>query len=156
MLIFIVQYNFVYLFCSKIFLMKKAISVIILFTVIAGCNKEYVEPRSGIFRGVFEMTVLNGEGFETGGCTISLNDQSNQFLFNSDTTSDFPYSCSGLYSLIDATHIRFDKQYGIDPSLVADNHLYLDTIYTYKFDDTRFEITKEVNTILYEYKFIRY
>ena len=136
--------------------MKKAISVIILLFAITSCKKEYVQPRSGIFRGVFQMTGLNGGGYETNDCTIAINDKDGHYSFSVDTTGTVPFPSTGSYVILDGTNMKFDIMYGRDTSSLINQNLYLNDTYTYYFDDTRFELSKKVDSILYEYKFIRY
>ena len=91
--------------------MKKIIGIIVLLVVMISCKKEYLQPRSGIFRGTFEMTDTEGDGFETGDCSIALNDKSGSFSLSADTTSSYPYSCNGLYLITDATKMNFTSSH---------------------------------------------
>lgn len=136
--------------------MKKVVWIVVLFVGVISCKKEYVQPRSGIFRGVFEMTGLNGGGFETNDCTISINDNNNSYSFNADTTGSVPYPSGGSYLILDGTNMKFSVETAYDASSAVNQDLYLNDTYTYYFDDTRLELSKKVDTILYEYKFIRY
>ena len=136
--------------------MKKIFFVFLLGLSVTACKKAVTQPKSGIFRGVFEMTGLNGGGFETGDCTMSLNDVSNAFALSVDTSSVFPIESSGFYNTIDATKMRFFENGGVGDLHFHIRHLYLDTIYNYTFDDNIFELKKQVDTVLYEYRFVRY
>ena len=134
--------------------MRKIIGVFTVLVVMASCKKEYLQPRSGIFRGTFEMTETEGDGFETGDCTLALNDKNLSFVLSVDTISMFPYQCAGSYGITDATKMNFNSNY-LAPEF-GDQNVILDSTFNYTFDDTRFDLTRKIGTVLYEYKFIRY
>jgi hypothetical protein len=136
--------------------MKKKLCIMVLGLIVLACKKTVTQPKSGIFRGVFEMTGTNGGGYETGDCTISLNDVTSVFALSVDTTATYPLASSGIYNIIDATKMSFSQNSGVDPMEFDIRHLYLDTTYNYNFDDNVFELKKQVDTILYEYRFVRY
>ena len=102
------------------------------------------------------MKNADGELLETSNCTISINDNSEAFSFNVDTTSSIPFPCSGSYSILDATKMKFTTNSYRDTSSTVNQHLYLDTTYNYVFDDVRFDLIKTIDTTVYEYNFIRY
>lgn len=130
----------------------------ILFTLLLlglfSCKKAITEPRGGIFRGTFTKTGLNGGGEFTGDVSLALNDNQMSFVLGVDTTSEVPYQCNGTYSLVDVTKIKFYCSY--EAPLGGDQNMILDSVYTYTFDDTRFEFSKLIDTIKYEYNLIRY
>ncbi len=135
--------------------MKKVLYTIVLGLTVIACKKTVTQPRSGIFRGVFEMTGVNGGGFETGDCTVALNDQTGKFVLSVDTTSVVPYATYGNYTINDGTKMNFIAS-SVDTSALVDQHLYLDSTYNYIFDDDVFELKKQVDTVKYEYRFVRY
>lgn len=134
--------------------MKKIVFLLAIIISVMSCKKAITKPRSGIFRGTFEMTNTNGDLLITSDGTISLNDASSSYVFNRDTTTLLPYPSSGIYDIIDENNMKFTMTSYREPLFIP--HLYLDTIYKYSFDDTRFSLSKTVNDTLYEYKFIRY
>ncbi len=135
--------------------MKKIIFIASLSLIVfSACKKEITQPRGGIFRGVFTKTGLNGGGEFTGDCSLALNDQSMTFLLEVDTSSVLPYKTSGTYAIIDATKMKFSSNYLAPDN--GDQQMILDSVYNYTFDDTRFDIIKQIDTIKYEYNFIRY
>ena len=136
--------------------MKKIFCIIGLGLAILACEKTVTQPKSGIFRGVFEMTGTNGGGFETGDCSISLNDVTGSYSLSVDTTSAYPLGSGGTYLVVDATKMSFIATTPRDTSALINQHLYLDTTYNYTFDDNIFELKKQVDTVLYEYRFVRY
>ena len=115
--------------------MKKIFYTFALVFVFMACKKTITQPRSGIFRGVFEMTGTNGGGFESGDCTIALNDVSNTFSLSVDTTASYPFACGGTYNMIDGVKMEFSRSGGVDTSEFDVRHMYLDTVYNYVFDD---------------------
>jgi len=134
--------------------MKRGIyTLTLIILTIVSCKKEITEPRGGIFRGTFTKTILNGGKF-TGDCTLALNEQQLSFILSVDTTSDVPYNCRGTYSVLDVTKIKFYSSY-LAPN-GGDQNIILDSVYTYFFDDVRFDLTKQIDTITYEFNFIRY
>jgi len=134
--------------------MKKIITLVAISVLIFSCSKEVTTPNGGVFRGVFEMTGLNGGGFETGSCTIALFEESKRFSMSTDTTSNVPYSCYGSYAITDGTKMTFTSEQ-VAP-LNGDQNIILDSIYTYVFDDVNFKLTKVVDTIKYDFRFLRY
>lgn len=135
-------------------MMKKVISLIVLTILLISCKKEVTTPTSGIFRGRFEMTGFNGGGIETGACTIALNDKTRSFSLSVDDAESVAYPSSGTYTISNPIEMSFaSKQM---PIANTNPHILLDPIYTCKFDDTSFEITKIIDTIKYDYKFLRY
>jgi len=135
--------------------MKKTLFLLtIILLGFFSCKKAITEPRGGIFRGTFTKTGLNGGGEFTGDVSLALNDNQMSFVLGVDTTSEVPYQCSGTYSLIDATKINFYSSH-IAP-IGGDQNMILDSVYNYTFDDTRFEFSKLIDTIKYEYNLIRY
>ena len=134
--------------------MKKYIILFAISVLILSCSKEITTPNSGIFRGTFEMTGLNGGGFETGQCTIALYEDSQSYVLSADTTTSLPYNCSGKYIITNATSMTFITK--TIPVLNSDPHIILDSNYTYLFDDTKFELSKVIDTIKYEFNFFRY
>jgi len=134
--------------------MKKIITLIAISIVIFSCKKAVTTPTSGIFRGVFEMTGLNGGGFEEGSCTIALFEETKSFGMSTDTTSSVPYGCSGTYVITDGTKMTFSSE--TQAPLNGNQHIILDSIYSYTFDDTSFELSKVIDTIKYEFRFLRY
>ena len=134
--------------------MKKLITLIAISITIFSCNKAITTPTSGIFRGVFEMTGLNGGGFETGSCTIAMDENKKSFSFNADTTSTVPYECGGTYVITDGTKMTFSSTH-LAPSN-GDQNIILDSVYTYTFDDNAFDLSKVVDTIKYDFRFLRY
>lgn len=134
--------------------MKKSIWAVMLLIGVLSCKKEYTQPRSGIFRGTFEKSVTTSNSFETGDCTLALNDKNESFSLNVDTISTVPYACGGSYAIIDATKISFSSSH-LAPEF-GDQYIILDSTFTYSFDDTRFDLTRKIDTVVYEYKFIRY
>lgn len=135
-------------------MMKKVISLIALTILLISCKKEVTTPTSGIFRGRFEMTGFNGGGFETGACTIALNDKTRSFSLSVDDAENVPYPSSGTYVISNALEMIFASKQTPAPN--TNPHILLDSVYSYKFDDTSFEITKIIDTIKYDYKFLRY
>ncbi len=135
--------------------MKKIlITIIIIFTGIISCKKPVTQPKSGIFRGTFSKIGLNGGGEFTGDCTIALDDKKSTYALNVDSTSTVPYQCYGTYIIVDGTKMKFHASSGLPTG--GDQYLLLDSVYTYSFDDTRFDLSKQIDTIKYEYHFIRY
>jgi hypothetical protein len=135
-------------------MIKKIIWLLVLVFLIISCKKEYLQPRSGIFRGTFEMTETEGEGFEIGDCTLALNDKNKCFSLSVDSSSVLPYLCGGSYLIVDANKMTFTSNY-LAPEF-GDQNIILDSTFNYTFDDIRFELTRKIGTIVYDYKFIRY
>lgn len=100
------------------------------------------------------MTGSNGGGIETGDCTIALNDVQESYVLSVDTSAQYPYNCSGSFFIVDDTKMKFSSNYLAPDG--GDQNIILDSVYSYVFDDTRFEAIRQIDTILYEYKFIRY
>jgi hypothetical protein len=134
--------------------MKKYFVFGLLAIAFLSCKKTYNEPRAGIFRGSYEVLGLNGGGFLSGDCTIALDDVQGKYSFNTDTTGSLYFPSSGFYNLVDGTKMDFIQKSLQNPSI--DRNLYLDSTFNYIFDDTRFELTRTIDTIKYDYKFIRY
>jgi len=134
--------------------MKKIILIVTISLSILSCKKNITTPNSGIFRGVFEMTGLNGGGFETGNCSLAMYEEVGRYAINVDTSETVPYASGGTYIINDATKITFSSN--TIPPLNSNPHIFLDSIYTYSFDDNVFELTKVIDTIKYEYRFFRY
>lgn len=135
--------------------MKRIIFTLSLTLLIfSACKKEITTPRGGIFRGTFTKTGLNGGGEFTGDCSLALDDNQMSFRLEVDSTSEVPYKSSGTYNVLDATKIKFYCNYEAPQG--GDQQMILDSVYTYTFDDTRFDFSKQIDTIKYEYKFIRY
>ena len=135
--------------------MKKALFIIITtFIGITSCKKTVTQPKSGIFRGTFSKIGLNGGGEFTGDCTIALDEKNNTYRLNVDSTSNVPYKCYGTYIIIDGTKMKFHSSTGLATG--GDQYMLLDSVYTYSFDDTRFDLSKQIDTIKYEYHFVRY
>ena len=128
--------------------MKKVFCIIVLVVIAIACKKTVTQPKSGVFRGVFEMTGVNGGGYETGDCSIALNDVTGSYSLSVDTTSQYPYASGGTYVVIDATKMSFDVTTTVDTSSSLDQHLYLDTTYNYTFDDNVFELKKQVSAAI--------
>lgn len=134
--------------------MKKTLLIIAIILVAISCKKAVTQPNSGIFRGTFTKTGLNGGGEFTGDCTIALDDKNSTFTLNVDSTSNVPYKCYGTYLITDGTKMKFHTSTGIPEN--GDQYMLLDSVYTYSFDDVRFDLSKQIDTIKYEYHFIRY
>lgn len=134
--------------------MKNIFILGLLGLVFVSCKKTYSEPRAGIFRGSYEILGLNGGGFLSGDCTIALDDVQGKYSFNTDTTGSLYFPSSGFYTLVDGTKMNFIQKTLKTPTV--DPYVYLDSTFNYVFDDTRFELTRTIDTIKYDYKFIRY
>ncbi len=134
--------------------MKKTLLIIAIILVAISCKKTVTKPNSGIFRGTFTKTGLNGGGEFTGDCTIALDDKNNTYVLGVDSTSNVPYGCYGSYLIVDGVKIKFHSSIGVPTG--GDPYMLLDSVYTYSFDDVRFDLSKQIDTIKYEYHFIRY
>lgn len=134
--------------------MKNIFILGLLGLVFVSCKKTYSEPRAGIFRGSYEILGLNGGGILSGDCTIALNDVSQSYSFNTDTTGSLYFPSNGVYTIIDGTKIDFIQNTA--KNIYLNPNIYVDSTFNYLFDDTRFELTRTIDTIKYDYKFIRY
>ncbi len=134
--------------------MKKIITIIAISVAIFSCKKEITTPNSGTYRGVFEMAGLNGSGYETGLCTIAMSEESRSFVLSVDTAATAPYFCAGNYKITSGTTMTFSSEH-LAP-INGDQNIILDSIYNYTFDNLSFTLTKVVNTIQYDYRFVRY
>ena len=135
--------------------MKKGLILIALTLIVWACKKEITTPNGGIFRGKFEMMGLNGGGFETGNCTLAIYEKEMIFALSVDTSATFPLNTSGKFQIIDATQMNFEAKQTL-PFGYTNPHVFLDSVYTYTFDDNFFELIKVIDTIEYKYQFIRY
>lgn len=135
--------------------MKKTLflsSVIIL--MLFSCKKEITIPNNGIYRGVFNQ-IHNGTDTVTSGvAVIALFESNSVYNLVGDSLTHAPATHGGGYLVVDSDKIDFSSN-PVSGGVYNFNH-YLDTIYSYFFDDVNFNFWLERDTILYEYKLVRF
>ena len=123
----------------------------------ASCKKDALTPTNGIYRGVFTR-VLNGTDTAGSGIVhMTINESDSTFIMSGDTSSNAPYSCSGIFKLtsgkIEFINSAFIPEFTEDPYY---NPLYvLDTVYEYEFLDTGFYFHLQIDTVNYGYELLR-
>lgn len=110
--------------------------------------------NAGIYRGVFTETRNDTNIVAEGVTYIAINENDQKFSLTSDSITNAPAQHNGNYYLMAGGKIQFENT--SIPSGVYDPDHYLDTIYTYTFDDTTFHFWIQIDTILYDYDLRRY
>ena len=130
--------------------------LLIIFAVVAiaiSCKKEIVVPNNGIYRGTFREISSGGDTLAEGVVHLALFEESGSFVVSGDSTSNAPATHGGIFVVHGATTMTFTNQSSIDTLYDIDH--YLDTTYTYKFDDVNFELKQAWEGKTYEYLLVR-
>jgi len=134
---------------------QKNFILIAFFMLFISCNKDKViPPNNGIYRGVFSRILFGGDTSGTGVLHLVIDEASNGFIMTGDTSSNVPVSCSGDYILLSDDEIQFINRAPV-PTL-DDPFFILDTVYTYVFSDSLFDLELSNDGVRYVYNLRRF
>ena len=122
---------------------------------LASCKKEVTTPNNGIYRGVFMEIDSSGLGdtLADGVLHMALFESNQTFAVKGDTNTMAPASHNGSYVIDAAGLMIFDTPGTPNPQYDPDH--YLDTAYTYTFDDVNFTLQLVKAGKLYRYDMVR-
>ena len=133
--------------------MKKIVLIFILIATLISCKKEDPIPDNGIYRGVFREIHDNGDTLASGVVYIALFEENSTFTLVGDSTTNAPASHNGTYTIESGKRINYLYTGVHQPQFDSDH--YLDTLYTYFFDDELFEFWFQNGSVKYEYRLAR-
>ena len=139
----------------KIFAFLALFMLVLCGSVACKKNKGPLRPTSGIYRGVFSRILSNGDTTNTGIVHLAMTEASNSYSLRGDTSSNTPYSCSGIYKVLDGNDIEFTNKAALEPGIM-NPYFVLDTIFEYKFLDSTFVLEFENDEIIYRYDLSRF
>ncbi len=129
------------------------------FLTIVSCKKnKFIEPETGIYRGVFSR-IMDSDTVGTGVVYFAVNEKTHLFTLRGDTSSNAPYSCNGSYTVYQGEKISFKNSAFIaevvsDP--FYDPYYYLDTSYTFTYNDSTFKMELDFDNVIYKYNLTRF
>ena len=133
--------------------MKKNILYLLLLFAVVSCKKGPPLPNNGIYRGVFREIYAGGDTVASGVVYLAMFEENNTFSLVGDSTTNAPATHNGTYNIESGNNISYFRVSDYSPQFDTDH--YLDTLYSYTFDDENFEFWFQDDTIKYEYRLSR-
>ena len=134
--------------------MKKLLLLFMLGILVIACKKEVLVPNSGIYRGTFTKYDSAGDTIVNAVTWMSMDDNQLTFTMTTDSLVFAPAQHYGTYAVENASAITFKNSSDVGPPYQPD--YYLDTIYTYSFDDKNFKFWQTIGDYFYEYDLVRW